>query len=74
MSWTAYSSTSYLVTANEAGTEVTNLHSGHTEWFQGDDSSLLREELEKIDSSANTDARIEFLSDRVLSEYFGADR
>lgn len=74
MSYIAYQSLSYLVQANEAGTEVTNLHSGHTEWFQGDDSSLLREEIEGAARRGGVPSEVTERTDRVLSEYFGADR
>jgi hypothetical protein len=74
MSYTAYSSTSYLVLANEAGTEITNLHSGFTEWLQGDDSNLLREQIEKASASSDDAATVVKATDRILSEYFGADR
>jgi hypothetical protein len=72
MSYTAYSSTSYLVLANEAGTEITNLHSGDTKWFQGDESNELRRDLEEIASIGGDDAyRVERFSDVLLSQYFG---
>jgi hypothetical protein len=56
---TLYSSNSYLVVANDAGTEITNMHTGWTLWFEGAKSVELRE---KIVLSAHTD--------NILAGYF----
>jgi hypothetical protein len=69
--YTVYSSNSYLAQANKCGVEITNLHSGDTLWFQGDDAQEITTNLEVLASAegASEEALTEH-TDHYLSEYF----
>ena len=70
-SWTVYSSNSFRVEANGAGTEITNLHTGFSRWLQGDESNDLQAAIEVV-SARVPDAKVTEATDHYLSQYFDA--
>ena len=68
-----YTSNSYRVEANSAGVEVTNMHTGYTEWFEGEAATDVRDALAIIPARV-PNAKVTKATDAYLSTLEGKGR